>query len=434
PPPTRSALPFDAKRLDATWMVEVVPESAMAPFAQTDGWVTLVVNRDLKQAVAQLGPQGGLSAARAHIEVAALFREAAKLAGVSYGQTYGGTSAQPTDPLGTRHLLTVAAALDGRSAEAITAATAWAGKPDDATAAWHAPWSGWLAASAPWPPDFSRLPVTLPPPTTGVWPEVVAGPQYELIEQSDKQAKRPLGDPGWLLALAEWHEQTALAAAPDHRDAVLRLRVWARPRPDQRAMSAAVRDVPLPLRFGSGHLVSGDVDFLVDVHAATTETMPAVIGKHAPTSIVAALSADAVASGTFDPGRAVDAAAALRTALMERLTDARQGAIQSQDVQFVQIAQTQVLWSLGHVADRLGDREVSGRVYRAAYDASEGATADPVELLSYATWDVGNRYPVRAAQTIYEQSQRIPELSSARLAVDVLNLRVNRENVDQPPN
>ncbi|MEM6928891.1 MAG: hypothetical protein AAF602_18270 [Myxococcota bacterium] len=434
PPATTptAGLPLDDARLDATWVVQLVPDEALAPFAQEPGWVTLVVKRDIKSAVAQLGPRGGVAAARAHAEAAALFRQAARLAGESYVQTYAGPSAQPTDPAGTAHLVSVGHGLGGDLAAARTASTQARSLDGDPTRPWHAPWAIWLDRGTG-TPDLGDLPLELPPPSVGGWPELGAEPQYALTERSERRATRDVGDPLALVALGEWHAQAARLAAPELEPALDRLRAAQSlygPPP-----ASGEIEVPIGLLFGGDLLVSGDVDFLAAVRRASSPgDVRTAMATHRDDSVVAAIAEAARTDDGLDPARVVDLAEDLRQALLARAAAARGGPEQGQDVQFADMARTGLLRSVGLVAEGLGDREVSGRILLAAWDTSHGAAADPVGRLWFATWDVTNRYPLRAAQTIHQESQRTPSLTAARLAVDVLNLRVNRENVGQGPN
>lgn len=423
-------LPVTGEQLDATWVLQVVPEAAVAPFASEPGWVSLVMKRDVKTAVQQLGPRGGVAAARAHLEAAALFRQAARLAAESYVQAYGRTP-KPTDPVGTAHLVSIGEAIRGDLAAARSASGTARSLTDDPTQPWHAPWAHWLDGEATWPPDLTALPLTLPPPTPGTWPDGPTEPQYALVERSEKRSRRTLGDPGVLLAFAQWHEATALVAAPDARDAILRARAGYRLPLDRRSADAASTPLPLAFLFGSDHLVSGDVDFLAALPGGEPRSL---IQDHAPTSVIAAMARPAVRDDGFEASTASDLARALRQALVDRAAQARAGSANAQDVQFATLAQVGALRSLALVAEALGDREASGRLQIAARDAGDGATACPVGLVSFAAWDAANRFTVRGAETIYEQSQIVPELVVARYAVDVLNLRINFDQLAPPPN
>ncbi|MEQ1569644.1 MAG: hypothetical protein ABMA64_28675, partial [Myxococcota bacterium] len=196
------------------WVVAFADEASLGRYAANKGWVSLVMKRNYADAVRELGPEGGLPAARAHSEQAAVYRQAALLSAYSLIEVYGNTP-EPTDPVGVAHLLTVAYAITGKldlAREQDAKAAALVGDP---TAAWHQPWSAWLSSGGTWPPDLSGLPIALPPPRPGEFPELTELPHYSMPERGGSTASRDMADPGALVALATWHDAAAALAAPD---------------------------------------------------------------------------------------------------------------------------------------------------------------------------------------------------------------------------
>jgi len=417
-----------AERLDETWVVAVATEEALAPFTADPGWVSLVIKRDLAAAVRQLGPGGGLPAARAHSDVAAMYRQAALISGNSLSQVYGDTP-EPTDPVGAAHLVAVGRALVGDLAGAREASAALAAAhPDEATASWHAPWSAFLAADGVWPPDLSALPLELPPPAPGVWPEAPPPPHYSLPEQGGSASARTMGDPGALVALALWHDAAAHIAAPEHASLVASARAGYRLPAEGPATPAG--DLPLPLLFGSDLLVAGDGAFLADLHGAAGA---AAVDAHADTSLLAWLAQSSRVEGNVSAARASDWAAALRTGLLERASARTDGAVQGHHKQFAAIAFVGALRSMALVAEIEGDREASGLLRINAMEHSHKATACPVGLLALAGWDASNRYPTRALELLHGQAMRYPSLEIARYGLEVLGLRVGSERPGETP-
>ncbi len=100
-----------AERLDATWPVQFATDESVAAYDKA-GWTSFVMRRDYRAAVNGFASSGGLPLARIHSEAGAMYRQAALLAAQSLIQTYGETP-EPTDPLGTKHLLTVSYAILG---------------------------------------------------------------------------------------------------------------------------------------------------------------------------------------------------------------------------------------------------------------------------------------------------------------------------------
>ncbi len=417
---------FPEALLDATWVVEVARPDALAPFADDRGWVSLVVQHDLADAVRWLGAEGGPAGARAHAEAAATYRQAALLAAHSLREVYG-ESPRQTDPAGAAHLLAVSHAVLGDR----EAAVAHAGElpARDPSAAWHAPWKAWLDSGRPWPPDLEALPRALPPPTPGRWPRAGKLPHYSLAERvPGRMSLRTMADPSLLVALAEWHTAASAVAAPGLQRALAAARAgyhW------PAAPPAPAGPLPLAVRFGADVLVPGDGDFLVDLHAHG----PSVIEAHVGESLLAWLAAEArpEGGGGVAPDRALDLALDLRDALVERSEFHNGGRPEGHHRQFADIAQVGVLRALALVAEVEGDREASGRLRIRAWEQASGATADPAGLLAFAAWDASNRYPQRALEILHAQASRMPSLEIARYGLDVLALRVGHERAGEPP-
>lgn len=418
-------------QLDATWVVQLATEQALEGFASEPGWVSLVMKRDLSAAVKQLGAKGGLPAARAHTEAAALFRQAALVSGNSLVEVYGKTP-RPTDPVGVAHLVSVGWALRGDLDQARAASKQLEGISDDPALAWHAPWQAWLAGSASWPPDLSELPLSLPEPSAGQWPSGPQLPHYALPERREDGttgSSRTMGDPGALVALALWHEAAARAAAGDQASLVASTR--AAYRLPVEGPPAVVGELPLELLFGSDLLVPGDGPFLAELHGPAGLD---AIDKHAQTSLLAWLAIAARGDdGKIQPEVVTDLAASLRELLVERAQAQTEGEIQGHHRQFADIAMVGALRSLALVAEVGGDREASGLLRINALERSNKATACPVGLMALAAWDASNRYPLRALDILHGQASRYPSLEIARYGLDVLGLRVSHERTGETP-
>lgn len=434
------------ERLDDTWVVRLAEEASLGEYAQQAGWVSLVMKRDYAAAVRQLGPLGGLPAARAHAEASGIYRQAALLAAFSLIEVYGKTP-EPSDPVGAAHLLTVSYAITGELQLANASAAKLAGVADDPTLPWHRPWQRWLAelgavdipeARPPyWPVDLSGLPVALPPVSVGGWPELAQVPHYALPELAGSTAARDMADPGALVALALWHEAAAAAAAGPDAALVRSYRAGYQLPVEPRVTPAG--DLPMPLLFGSDLLSPGDAAFLADLHGANP-VVPgsrpgigaAAVDAHAPTSLLAELARLSRVDGRIDVERALDVAGALRQGLVARAS-AKTGSVLAHQRVFSDIAHTGALRGLALVAEVEGDREVSGRLRINALEQSEKERADPVGLLALAAWDASNRYPLRALDILHAQARRYPSLEIARYGLDVLGLRVASERTGETP-
>lgn len=424
-PPGGELQALDAARLDATWPVQFATEESVGGYGGAPGWVALVMHRDLKAAVEKLGPKGGAPAARAHGDAAAMYRQAALLEANALIQTYGATP-EATDPVGAAHLLAVSYALTGDLTRAREASARLDGV-EDPTTAWHAPWKAWLAAGATWPPDLTGLPIELPEPAPGGWPEVDQLPHYQLPEVG-AAGVRPMGDPGALVALALWHDRAAHAAAPELDGALAAMRAGyhlpAEPDP------AVGGDLPMDLLFGSDLVVSADARFLAAVHG---EQGAAAVDAYASESVLAWLAAQSRVDGKIDAERAVDVLAGFRQDLVDAAAAKTGGETKSHQRQFADIAYVGAFRSLALVAEVEGDREASGLLRINALDRSQKATACPVGLIALGAWDASNRYPTRAQDILHAQARRFPSLDTARYGLDVMALRVSRERPGETP-
>lgn len=422
PPPEAGqdvVLSVDAALLARSWPMSFADEASLAPFAAQSGWVELVMKRDLKAAVEQLGPLGGLPEARAHAEAALMYRMAALVAAQSYLQTFG-ESPQDSDPDGKAHLLMVSAVLVG-DLEKARAYKAQVPATKGPCASWSAPWQAWLGGEAVWPPDLSALPLTFPPQQAGVWPELPEGPSYSLHEKGDTNSEIAVGDPGALLALALWHEGVAKQAAAGH-EAELAL-MLARYRLPVEPPVAFTEGLSTEFLFGSDFGTPEDGAFM---GAVTGAEGAAAVDSYKDRSLIAAVAAASRVDGLVNPERALDVVGDVRDRLKVDL-EIKAGSQQPSHRVFIRILTVGLIRQLALVAAVEGQEKVGGILRINAMERSEDEARCVVGLLSLAAWDAGNRYPMRGSDIIHSHSRRYPSLEVARFALDSLAIRVGRE-------
>jgi len=411
-PPSHADDPIPTIRLDEAWPVVIATEEAAGVF-DTSGWNDVWKRRRYHSAAPKLQSLGGSAAARPHLEAGALYRQGALVAANSAIQAYD-EMATDTDPIGVSHLLTVSYAITGDLDKA-REASARVGGEGDPTGAWHGPWKTWLDGRAAWPPDLSALPVPLPEVSPGEWPEIPPSPHYALPEPASDRT-RDMADPAALLVLAWWHDAAAKAAAPDS-PGLETYRVGYRLPMESKVSPAG--DLPLELLFGSDLLEPSDADFLAAAHADG----PTVVDDWADRSLLALLVQRSRVDGKIEVQKATDVARALRLALVERATERTAGEPKKRHQYFADVARIGALRGMGLIAELEGDQEVSGSLFRAAWDTTDSYTRCPVGLVAYAAWDADHRSPIRALETMHQWSRVYPALEVARPPLDVMALK-----------
>ena len=148
-PPERepeSAGPSVSAELVAnTWQVRMSDPTARAPYEQHPGWA-LLFNRDLEGALRAFEEQpDDQGRARVHLELAALYRQAARLAAEATLQVYG-ADRQETDPSDVDYLVGVSEALLAKPTTHLERTPA-----DPVFAERVVEWrEGWPTADVPW--------------------------------------------------------------------------------------------------------------------------------------------------------------------------------------------------------------------------------------------------------------------------------------------
>ena len=424
--PQKELLQFPQQMIEQSWPVLMADDEIRRPYQDSAAWVTHVMSREYGRSIEQFGPDGGINVARAHADMADLFRQASLLSANALIQTYGKTP-QNTDPIGAAHLLAVSYSLVGDLNEARKQSARLDGVKDPSIP-WHEPWKQWLAGDATWPPDLSGMPFKLPEVAPGTWPKIDGAPHYSLPERGEEQRLREMGDPGTLVMLSLWHQKAAKMAAGDQNAVIdtydARYR-W----PIEGSVQDTV-DLPMEFLFGADYLVPADGPFMA---ALVGEEGAAAVNEYKDKSLIAFLAANSRLDGKFDATVANDQVMRLRDVLVEASAAKSDNTVQGFHRVFADVARVGALRNLSLVGEIEVDRETGGKLRIGAMELSEDAAGCPVGLISLAAWDAANRYPVRGQEILHNQSRRYDSLNTARYALDVLALRVGRERIDQSP-
>jgi hypothetical protein len=93
---------------------------------------------------------------------------------------------------------------------------------------------------------------------------------------------------------------------------------------------------------------------------------------------------------------------------------------------FAQMGEVAVLRAGMIVADANDQYRDAGILRINALERSDGASRDPVFLISTAAWDAGNRSPLRAQEIVHGLVARYPFIRAARYPLDALHIRLGR--------
>ena len=410
----------------ASWPLQMCDDAKRAPFEAHPGWGAMF-QRDLPGALAafRADPGDGRGLARVHSDLASIAGQAAKMGAHATVHIYG-KDAQPTDPLESQYLYGVAQGILGACEES-GGALAKVTAPSEAIARHHSFWTaraGESACGKPISPDeLAGLPGSMAPFASGEAPELPALPHHTFVEQSDAAREVATGELTHLYSLSVGHRAAALSAAPEsERDLVAaRLAPWGLPVDPSAGSTDSTMEVHPEWLFLDFALVGADLYFL---QAAKREGLAAV-GAWKDRSLLASALAPAVSPDGLSVETVIDRAATLRTQLKESMMTAS-GSAQPFHPGFAQMGEVAVLRAGMIVADANDQYRDAGILRINALERSDGASRDPVFLISTAAWDAGNRSPLRAQEIVHGLVARYPFIRAALYPLDALHIRLGR--------
>lgn len=405
--------------VDESWQVTVAPADALAPISGAPVWQAFF-KREYAQGLSAAGE--GLVAARLHAEISAMYRQALLAQSYSIIETYKEEQRRKGDPAEVGYLVGVSYVITGASDKGpalIQAAESSAYAPiAEAAKAWTARLGderGWLSLS-----DAAPL-FPMPEVKVGLVPELPSEHHYEVAETVGEQSVK-LSDPTALLQAALWHEQASIAAGSAELTAAL-LAPWRLPTEDV----APPASVELPIEALFMGLWSNNAD-LAFVGALESSADPsAVLEQHTGSSPYAALSASCLGDAGLNVECVQDGAIKLARQYEARMSAAAGGPTADHRL-FLDHVRTGTLQSASRLSLAMGEERVAGLLRLNARDRAIEAAADPVYLLSFAAWDARQRNPQRALDLFHGYVDALPGMQAARVSIDALQLRVQRDS------
>jgi hypothetical protein len=397
--PESGSTSMSAELVASTWQVRMADAAARAPYEQRPGWA-LIFQRDFDGALRAFEEGSDIDGqARAHLELAALYRQASRVAAEATLQVYG-VDRQPTDPADVEYLVEVSRNLLGLST---------------------------AIAYAPEQPVFRARAAALrqgPPLPTD--PAIVAADSdpsdhlrtYDLPERTTEAKPVRVADPSELYELSVWHEGRARALGARGQC----LAPWLLP------LEAPGDSEPVPetMVFGSFYATTWDVDFV----AAACSGKPTF--DDYPQSVLAQAIEPAVVDGRLDVQEVREAAQGLGDRLRSAMV-ARAGQEEGYQRTFADIGRLSVLRAAICVAEDLGQEEDAALLRIEVADTSDGPARDPVFLLSLAAWDAAHRNAVRALDLVHALGREHPQLELARVPLDAMSVRLSRNSAPAAP-
>ena len=418
--------------LSKSWPVVATDEKVFSNYS-SGAWATLTLKRDYCRALEELGampdaPGKKLAIARVHQDLAGVYRQASLISANSLIQAYAETP-MPGDPSEVAHLLSVSYAITGDSERAKVSFAKMATVGESSVLPWHSPWAGYLgAADAPTPVQdvVSGLPGNLGPQSPGTCVEIQNLPHYSLKELQESAYSVEMADPGALLQLALWHDQTSMQSAGENSKMVQTYGMRYRLPLENDAVQAVELDNAFLM--WSDFAMSEDAVFMADLLG---EKGLAAIDEYKDKSLLGFIADASRVDGKMNADKALTAVAKFRSELLAEMVE-QAGKEEGHFRTFAQVVEVGTLRNLSLIAQRGGDKELSGILRINAMEKSMDAAASPEGLLSLAAWDAGNRYPARGLEIIHQHIKRYPSLEAVRYGLDVFAVRVSRERSGMP--
>ncbi len=409
-----------------SWPVQMSDSAKRAPFEQHAGWGAMF-KRDLPGALAafQADPGDGRGLARVHADLAAVYRQAAWMGAQATRHIYG-ADRQATDPLVADYFLGVSLGIAGQCSEAQAALAKLDPVPSE-LAAHHTWWTTWAShescPSLPTAEALSGLPGSPSLVEAGMDPDVGDVPRWTFAEQSESALDVHSGELTSLVQIALSHEERALQVVPPADKPLVKARLS----PWRLGLEGTVEAGELPAEVDSAWLfldfamVGADLGFLAD---AERDGLPAV-DAWKDRSLLAAAMVPAVEGDKLVPDIVIDQAAELRVQLRTAMESAS-GSPMSFQAEFAKIGEVALLRAGMLVADANDQYRDAGILRINAFERSDSAARDPVFLMSTASWDAGNRSPLRAQEIVHGFVSRYPSVRAARYPLDALHIRLGR--------
>ena len=404
--------------LKKTWVFRMSDDALRAPFEGDAGW-TAYFNRNYSDAADSLEGEG---LARIHAEIASVYRQAVLVHANATNHNYG-TDRQDEDANDSLYLRGVSKIFlndfaGGREDLA---------KVEDEKLKSYA--VQWLAFTdenrkeeALIEANFANVPKKLDAQAKF---RVESLPHFK-IRTTIEGAESAVTDATELWVRSIWHENLAKSLVKDPNTIQMWLEPWRLPFEKHVAIAEDARPkLDDSWGFLSPYLVTEDLYFIYDLEAEGTSALEKCDKK----SLLATVLLDCMekdgSKDVLKVAKVLNAAGKLEQRLNEEMKISS-GKEQPFFPLFADFAEQAVLRAGVLVADANEQYRDAGKLRINANDLAFTNSQDPVFLVSFAAWDVGNRYPLRAQQTLHRYDGDFPALKIAGHPLGTLQIRLGK--------
>ncbi len=415
--------------LERTWVFKSADSAWRGTFEGDPGWSSLF-NRDYEGAI---GGASGAGDVRMQAEFAAIYRQATLMHAHATQHIYD-TDRQEEDGTDTLYLRGVSRTILG---EYDDAKSDFGLLQSENLQTYATQWSP-IIESKGWNPEIVLEGhfVNVPPLTDSAKDKfrVETVPHFS-IDTTVEGVQAGVTDGTELWVRSRWHEamakQMATSVTMDPRWVDVFMGPWLTPM----EMSFATEQSKSILNelkpdsldeswlFLSRNLVAEDVLFLYALHFA--EKPLGVVSEWSNKSVLATILSNCLVDAKLDVPKVLDAAGNLELEVLEAMK-ASQGKEEPFYPLFADFAEQSVLIAGVALAEKLGQREDSGRLRLNARDLALQNSKDALFLTGFAAWDVQNRYPLRAQDMVHKYSGDFPAFKVAGHPLGTLQIRLGR--------
>jgi len=394
--------------LVSSWIVRMSDDSQRAQFEGDPGW-TAYFNREYSTAVQ--GMQGA-GLARLHAEYASVYRQAALLHANATLHIYD-KDRQEEDSVDSFYLRGVSKVLLGdlkgaRSDFEMLTELELQEKSKQ--------WLRFIEGDKGIIPNVIMLPEL----NGKIIPNPETLPHFT-ISTTIENEKVGVTDATELWARSVWHEEVAKSLVEDTSLIDLWMAPWVLPSEQLKVDKFPTLDDNW--LFLSKYMTAEDLFFVYDLKDKKMDAITVWKEK----SLLAASLSLCIVDGKVSPEKVLDVAADLEQQLLSKMKEQTGKELPLYSM-FADFAEQGVLQAGMFLADVNEQSRDAGILRLNAKDLAQKNSNDVVFQISSAAWDIGNRYPLRAQDTIHYYSTEFPSLKGVKQPMDALQIRLGRNS------